>query len=651
VDDDLRSQAAATLAGLDTKTLRLFTHTAAHFLAFDAQGERLLMDGGGEGPATLWDVRNDHLSDLNATNSGPVWFASNGSLRQFAHKGQGTFAVVDLNDGHLFQEFHLGGDGVAMGVAVQALAVSADGSRCAAAATNGPWGQLAVWETATGKLVAQTQEICAALAFSPDNDCLAIGDTGGHVRVLSLPNLNKVAAFQQDRVAVKCLAFQRDVSQQTEAATKYPWLLAAGDEGGTVCIYEVATGRLRTPCRGSSFNLDAIAFSPDGMTLASGDHYGVRFWDIVTGHLKTMTRRGYITALAFSPDGTKLAVGNETRYGPAQSMVIEFVKWRGLRALHGLSSPSGKPVFSPDGRRLAALAQNWRVGVWDLASNHFERLLEAPKGIFTDNAAMAFSRDGRQLAFATSQEACLWECESGQLRKSWKLPRGLQQGLCFDSLGRLLHFQWEKQANERSGMCRVRDLSRDDYTNAMASFAPFDGWIFDSALSNDGRLIAVCGASLDQAHTNHILQVFEPTTGSLLCSLPMTRPFNWNGDALALDPSGSLLAHWDTKAARTLVYAMPSGTETQRHLTMVDALSPGGHWLAGQDRQNGQGFTVRKADDTNWSLCLGVDHLIAMHPQFSLDGRLVAWGTAEGTVFVCDLEDTIHRLEQLGLGW
>jgi hypothetical protein len=39
--------------------------------------------------------------------------------------------------------------------------------------------------------------------------------------------------------------------------------------------------------------------------------------------------------------------------------------------------------------RLAALAHNWKVGVWHLESNRLEHLFDAPKGISADNAAFA----------------------------------------------------------------------------------------------------------------------------------------------------------------------------------------------------------------------------------------------------------------------
>jgi hypothetical protein len=71
--------------------------------------------------------------------------------------------------------------------------------------------------------------------------------------------------------------------------------------------------------------------------------------------------------------------------------------------LRGLSAQCSSVEFSAGGQLLATLAQNWEVGVWDVARNRLEYLFEAPQGISAENAALAFSRDNRQLAFATSE--------------------------------------------------------------------------------------------------------------------------------------------------------------------------------------------------------------------------------------------------------
>ena len=53
-----------------------------------------------------------------------------------------------------------------------------------------------------------------------------------------------------------------------------------------------------------------MAFSPDGLRLASGDYYGtIKWWDAVTGN-ELFTQKGHykqVWTVIFSPDGKQFA--------------------------------------------------------------------------------------------------------------------------------------------------------------------------------------------------------------------------------------------------------------------------------------------------------------------------------------------------------
>ncbi|GAA4235795.1 serine/threonine protein kinase [Streptosporangium album] len=67
---------------------------------------------------------------------------------------------------------------------------------------------------------------------------------------------------------------------------------------------------------GHTWDVEAVAFSPDGTTLASSDREGtLRLWD-VTARKPLVTLTGHtagVHAVAFSPDGTTLASGGEDK--------------------------------------------------------------------------------------------------------------------------------------------------------------------------------------------------------------------------------------------------------------------------------------------------------------------------------------------------
>jgi WD40 repeat protein len=103
--------------------------------------------------------------------------------------------------------------------------------------------------------------------------------------------------------------------------------------------------------------------------------------------------------------------------------------------------------FSADGTLLAALSHGWQVAIWDVRTGRLQHILDVPKGVFADNAALAFSPDGRQFAFATggekTGEAPLWDLSTGQKLRSWILPPSLQDTLAFHPSGKLLLYRVE----------------------------------------------------------------------------------------------------------------------------------------------------------------------------------------------------------------
>jgi WD40 repeat protein len=378
------------------------------------------------------------------------------------------------------------------------------------------------------------------------------------------------------------------------------------------------------------------------MTLASADYNRATLWDTATGRPLLAVEAGYYErALAYSPDGTRLAIGKERKFDPEGCVsVFKLEANRGVMALRGFSSQCGHVAFSHDGERLAALAHNWEVGVWNLASNRLEHLFQAPSGILADNAALAFSRDDRQLAFATSQRVVLWDLEGGTKPRRWTLPRGLAQYLCFDPAGRLLLFQWDREGADRA--CCVRDLFSSDYLKPLAQFPQMRGDIQAAALSSWGDFVVIVAQA-----TNGInpVKVFDPLTGRELQGLPGAGSLD--PDSLRRNPETASL---DTFLPQTKDSALIALLGTGPSRRVISALSPDGRVLVTGTYQE-RGMTLLWTNKPARRLTLGIDHGLANWPQFSADGKLLAVGTSEGIVLVWELEETIQRLKARGLGW
>ncbi|MYZ36742.1 helix-turn-helix domain-containing protein, partial [Streptomyces sp. SID4917] len=185
-------------------------------------------------------------------------------------------------------------------------------------------------------------------------------------------------------------------------------LAATADGGGTVRLWDTATGRLRKSLTGLTGAVLSVVFSPDGQTLAtaSTDDRSVRLWDTNTGRLRRSfdERTNGTMSVAFSPDGRTLATASSGHgvdlWNPDTGRL--------LRSLDERSIGAELVAFSPDGRTLTtASGLDRSVRLWDTDTGIIRRSLsEGANGTLT----VAFSPDGHTLATGgQDQTVRLWD--------------------------------------------------------------------------------------------------------------------------------------------------------------------------------------------------------------------------------------------------
>ncbi len=137
-------------------------------------------------------------------------------------------------------------------------------------------------------------------------------------------------------------------------------LLLAGCSA-TPPVSEVDAGGLRQPTP-----VSALAFSPDGKLLLSGDPEGiVRVWDVEAGKLL----RGFeaigvpVVRIVVSPDGSRLAALS-SRDRVTVFPLHEGLAARTIDAGHVIRTAA----FLPDGTALVTAGEGRRVECWDLAA-------------------------------------------------------------------------------------------------------------------------------------------------------------------------------------------------------------------------------------------------------------------------------------------
>src|SRR5947209_5077881 len=86
--------------------------------------------------------------------------------------------------------------------------------------------------------------------------------------------------------------------------------LASASQDNTIKLWGVKTGEEHAILKGHTSVVSSVAYSPDGKTLASASRdKTIKLWDVQTGKEQT-TLKGHtniVFAVAYSPDGKTLA--------------------------------------------------------------------------------------------------------------------------------------------------------------------------------------------------------------------------------------------------------------------------------------------------------------------------------------------------------
>jgi WD40 repeat protein len=121
---------------------------------------------------------------------------------------------------------------------------------------------------------------------------------------------SSAAAGSRERLSFKIPHDERSPLYSVALSTDGKTVAAGGFEKVYVCDGD--TGKLRATLALAD-EVSALAFSPDGKSLAAVDRHAVKLWDTATNKETARfapEKGGHVLSLAFSPDGKTLAVGS-----------------------------------------------------------------------------------------------------------------------------------------------------------------------------------------------------------------------------------------------------------------------------------------------------------------------------------------------------
>ncbi len=236
---------------------------------------------------------------------------------------------------------------------INAVAFSPDGQRLA---TGGDDHVFKLWDIPLKQHIATLEHIVdrsrsqvKAIAFSPDDKRLATA--GVDVKLWDVRTREEITTLQHGRW-VFALAFSPDGQ-----------FLATGDETGQVNVWDVQSRQIIVQFKGDSKSVYTIKFSPDGKVLAGAGYDGnVELWEVENWkHLGALTSGGTIFTTSFSPDSKTLA---STGYESVNLWQVD--SGEKIAALTAHTGWVNAVAFSPDGSALISGGDDATLRIWDV---------------------------------------------------------------------------------------------------------------------------------------------------------------------------------------------------------------------------------------------------------------------------------------------
>jgi WD40 repeat protein len=294
-----------------------------------------------------------------------------------------------------------------------ALALSPDGKTGASSASN----HICLWDAATGKLrrtIDNTHQSLPhqgvkrnariqALTFSPDGKTLLVALENGSVCRWDVASGKEHPVWKISQDWLWSVAWSPDGK----------WI-AAGDHKGQVYLFSAADDKLVRQWQGIGFLAQGLTFTADSAALIVGGHENdiLRVWDVTTGKELEPFRAKDVgsSRLKLSADGKRM-VSLDTWASvwdvAARKLLRKFNKVTALN-----TSGFGGAVLSPDGTKLATCGDVVRL--WDVATGK----PAGPPHPAHERAIfdLTWSPSGKYLVtIGYEDDAFVWDAASGKL--------------------------------------------------------------------------------------------------------------------------------------------------------------------------------------------------------------------------------------------
>jgi WD40 repeat protein len=264
-----------------------------------------------------------------------------------------------------------------------------------------PPGMVHVWNAETRQMVWESPltEACVGLSFTGDGKRL-IMSSAHELTVREAASGNILQHYPGDQYAL---------APATGFAVNAEGTMAAygTTQDGIVRIVDLRDGHERRSFTASKQFITALAFSPDGQTLATAAGFGesdIRLWDMTTDSEvgRLVGHAAWVGSIVFWPDGKKIASASADQ----TIRIWDVPSRKTIDVLRGNRDEVWRLALLPDEKTLVSGGKDGTVNLWDASRKHLHSEHIAVPG---KNEAWRFSKDSASVITVDQQgEVARW---------------------------------------------------------------------------------------------------------------------------------------------------------------------------------------------------------------------------------------------------